>query len=202
MATHAEHDELAALCLSGDHPPEDLGLFEWSEVRPGVIDQAMIDVFTQGYCGLLGIALAERSGWELVALGWEPDDLDEPDFPWFHVMCRRPQGDLVDIEGVRTVGQVREEWRGIDCLRPISSTYIEDCLAASDLAPETEIARRLAASVADRLIERARMITPPAHLGQPSRQMTAAGRHWLLIDGTWQPAEWHRAIFLSPAIAA
>lgn len=120
--------------------------------RPGVIDEAMIRVFSEGYCGLLGIELARRTGWALVVLAWEPCPGDEEDFAWFHVMCRTSDGTLVDVRGRRSLEEVREEWPDTECVRPITPSYIEECLVGIEYLTSARAARRLAASIAPLLI--------------------------------------------------
>lgn len=120
--------------------------------RPGVIDEAMISVFSEGYCGLLGIELARRTGWELVALAWEPCPGDDEDFAWFHVMCRTPDGALVDVRGRRSLEEVCEEWPDTECIRPITPSYIEECLGGIEYLTSARAARRLATSIAPQLI--------------------------------------------------
>lgn len=79
----------------------------------GEIDDGVVWYFTRGQCHALARAIYERTGWELAMLTEDEDDLIGYGH---HVVCLTPQGDVVDIEGLRDPWEVEEEY-GCDLVR-------------------------------------------------------------------------------------
>lgn len=104
-------------------------------VTGGVIDDTAREVFTAGQCHAFAYALHEQTGWPIVAViqpgEWSTnEDIDEQvdaatqtmtaagldDFA-SHLMCRRPDGQLVDITGAHTAAAVFDSY-GVDTPMP------------------------------------------------------------------------------------
>lgn len=78
-------------------------------VTVGTVDTDAVTAYTNGQCHALALALAERTGWPLVAIGHpEPCHMDDCpvgadgmcDCQIEHVAVQRPDGSILDIEGV------------------------------------------------------------------------------------------------------
>lgn len=74
--------------------------------------ESAVTAFTEGDCWVLAHAIHEIAGWEVVALG----DKASPDVKaryrgWVHILNRHPNGDLVDITGIYTEGQMLSSWK-------------------------------------------------------------------------------------------
>ncbi|MEV4753007.1 hypothetical protein AB0K21_42250 [Streptosporangium sp. NPDC049248] len=107
---HSRYPQLAA--MAGDRPLADVHLdisferptyhgFRELKVRPGVIDDAAVELYGYSQCHLLGRAMHKRSGWPIALV-----ELAEPPHRWVHVGVFTPAGRVLDIHGVRTVDQV------------------------------------------------------------------------------------------------
>ena len=81
-------------------------------VTVGVIDEASIRAYRNGQCHALALALAERTGWKVVAIGpsecfYDPDCPEDNDSAGMcecqlrHLAVQAPDGRLADIEGLR-----------------------------------------------------------------------------------------------------
>lgn len=94
-------------------------------VTEGVLDEAAVRAFTQGQCHAFAYALHQDTGWDIVAMyevgdGYGDaatpisDDHEAPSNVLYgdvsHFACRRPDGLLVDIEGVHTVAEFYASW--------------------------------------------------------------------------------------------
>ncbi|SFW50377.1 hypothetical protein [Amycolatopsis australiensis] len=75
-----------------------------ADARPVVPEgfESVEDVFDYGYCHGLALALHEETGWPLVQLEFDGDEL--------HYLVRRPDGMLVDAHGARPEDEVRLAW--------------------------------------------------------------------------------------------
>lgn len=88
---------------------------DWSGphvVTVGVIDGDAVTAYRNGQCHALALAIAERTGWPIVAVGpgeccYDEDCLDTEDSSGLcscqvqHLAVERPDGWLIDIEGPR-----------------------------------------------------------------------------------------------------
>lgn len=79
--------------------------FRELKIRPGVIDDAAIELYAYCYCALLARALHWRSGWPLALV-----ERVEPSWCWEHVGVFTPAGDVLDIHGIRSVEQVAADF--------------------------------------------------------------------------------------------
>lgn len=70
-------------------------------------DEDVISYFTEGQCGALAYELHKLTGWSLVAITDGP--IDSLDYSG-HVFVVNSDGLAVDIKGVRTIDEVKEDW--------------------------------------------------------------------------------------------
>ncbi|MCX5215663.1 hypothetical protein OG689_41650 [Kitasatospora sp. NBC_00240] len=90
-------------------------------ITTGLIDSAAVEAFTRGQCHALALAMAEATGWptgvlcqpECDAAGCEDDFCNEPLIAdnvcacqLLHLVALRPDGCLVDINGVHDPDRV------------------------------------------------------------------------------------------------
>jgi hypothetical protein len=93
-------------------------------------------LFTERYCEVLAKALHERTGWPIVVVSDGPDGV----VGWLHAAVRRPDGMIVDIEGVHTADGWLERWGewadayGAD----YGDRYDPDMVDVHDYPPEPE----------------------------------------------------------------
>lgn len=84
------------------------------KVDPGAVE----DMFTLGYCHVLAHALHARTGWPVVVAGDGPGGV----VGWVHVAVRRPDGSILDVQGVHDPDAWIDRWGqwadayGLDCL--------------------------------------------------------------------------------------
>ena len=74
---------------------------KWTKVavEPDRITDDARELFGHRHCVLLGVEIHRQTGWPLAVV-----DMFQPGegWSWAHVVCRRPDGLLVDIDGART----------------------------------------------------------------------------------------------------
>jgi len=80
----------------------------WRELTPGVIDGEAIAWYRYANCALLAVYLHRASGWPLVMVSTEGKTDNATRM--IHVLCRRPDGRLVDIEGDVSDEEALEPW--------------------------------------------------------------------------------------------
>lgn len=80
------------------------------ELIPGVLNEDARHAFTTGQCHSLALALAERTGWEVVGLCWDEDIPDAP----HHVAVQASDGRLLDVEGWGVEERWEHRWGTID----------------------------------------------------------------------------------------
>lgn len=72
-------------------------------VTPGVIDDAAREAYMNGQCVALAVALGEREGGQIVAIGYDDTSEDyeewEANPSWGHLGLLLEDGSVVDIEG-------------------------------------------------------------------------------------------------------
>lgn len=106
------------------------------------------DVFTQGECGVLAWDLHERTGWPVVIAS---DGGDGTTFGWTHAGVQRPDGLVVDVEGVHDWGDWLDAWydepeEGQDFTLEVVTDPAQMFLDLSETSPEV---RQHSARVAD-----------------------------------------------------
>lgn len=70
--------------------------------EPTTICPEVIEAFTNGWCWALAVALAAQlPNAEVIGLGSDV---------WLHVLLRTPDGRFLDVRGLRTWDEVRDEW--------------------------------------------------------------------------------------------
>lgn len=84
----------------GDHLAED-GIV--TALTPGVIDDAAVAAFTNGWCWALAAQIERSTSWPMVVLGASNGD-------WLHAGCRRSDGLIADIEGIWGPRQWQQRW--------------------------------------------------------------------------------------------
>jgi hypothetical protein len=103
---------------------EDEGLLQvyvngWMELTPGIVDVEAINWYKRGNCAILAVYLHRLSSWPLVMLTTNKETNN--DSRMVHVLCRRPDGLLVDIEGATSEKEALGEWE-----RAYSDIKVED----------------------------------------------------------------------------
>ena len=75
-------------------------------------------LYTRGGCPWLALALHEETGWPLAMLVdeaavdiWGPQDVEVPYIA--HVFVWTPEHDVLDVEGVRTVEDMKDYWHDV-----------------------------------------------------------------------------------------
>lgn len=67
----------------------------------------VIEAFTDGDCWALATALRLKTGWDIVALGFESEaEMPPAKRGWEHMAVRRPDGLILDITGLHAA----EDW--------------------------------------------------------------------------------------------
>lgn len=84
----------------GDHLAED-GIE--ASLTPGVVDDAAVAAFTNGWCWALAAQIERATSWPMVVLGASNGD-------WLHAGCRRNDGQIIDIEGIWSARQWQHRW--------------------------------------------------------------------------------------------
>ena len=84
----------------GDHLAED-GIV--ASLTPGVVDDAAVAAFTNGWCWALAAQIERATSWPMVVLGASNGD-------WLHAGCRRNDGQIIDIEGIWSARQWQYRW--------------------------------------------------------------------------------------------
>lgn len=97
---------------------------QW-QLTPGSITPAAIEAFTRGACAGLAIALHDATGWPIIEVG-HCDGLP------LHFMVRYPDGRLLDVRGLHSGSDVRDEWEydadnGIVALTETTRDAVMDC---------------------------------------------------------------------------
>lgn len=75
----------------------------WFSILPGVIDERACGAFLAGQCHAMAFALNERTGWPIVALTDEDDEI-------IHLMVEAPDRRLVDITGAHHPFGSLDDW--------------------------------------------------------------------------------------------
>lgn len=70
------------------------------------------EAFTFGDCWLLARAMHNITGWQMVAVGCTGGAVDGMLRDWVHIAVRTPQGLILDINGLHTDDEVRDQWQG------------------------------------------------------------------------------------------
>lgn len=74
----------------------------------GQVTEAAVERFNTTDCWQLAKALHDVTGWPMVAVGYEVEDA--PGIGWSHLLVRRPDGKLVDVEGAHEEGPVLDRF--------------------------------------------------------------------------------------------
>ncbi|MFI6513308.1 hypothetical protein ACIBCT_37380 [Streptosporangium sp. NPDC050855] len=101
LAAMAGEGPLADVCLEVSFERPTFHGHERLTVRPGVVDEAAIELYAYSSCVVLARALHWRTGWPLALL-----EVPGPPWRWAHVGVITPAGDVLDIYGIRPVEQV------------------------------------------------------------------------------------------------
>lgn len=132
---------------------------DWSgphTVTVGVIDEHAVTAFRNGQCHALALAIAERTGWPIVAIGpneccYDEDCVDAGDSSGLcfcqvqHLAVERPDGWLVDIEGPRPLEDfiLASADPSIDEIHTLAPDRLEDIVWRSEAwrRPDVVVAR-------------------------------------------------------------
>lgn len=83
-------------------------------LTPGELDGPALNIFKQGACGALAIAIHDATGWPIVAItdAHNVEDGRAGGGSALHWAVRRPDGRLVDIDGAHDPDELTEEYHG------------------------------------------------------------------------------------------
>lgn len=108
-----------------------------SPARPDRLRQMTEDIFRDGQCHALALALHEHTGWPIVGL-WSPETgFDE------HYMARMPDGRLVDVMGAADAESVvgGGDWVGCEP-RPVGPETLTGLVERGDMEEPTAVLAR------------------------------------------------------------
>jgi hypothetical protein len=77
------------------------------------------EMYMEGSCWSLAIALHRMYGWPIVCLGGYEDEDERDDWrtiEFFHVLVRHPSGSLLDVRGLRDEAAELAEWGDVEVL--------------------------------------------------------------------------------------
>ena len=83
---------------------------------PAAITEQDVERFTEGACDALAFAIAERTGWPVVLCGDGPGGV----MGWVHAAVRRPDGRILDVQGLW------DESAWVSCWAEIADAYGND----------------------------------------------------------------------------
>ncbi|MFF5115030.1 hypothetical protein [Streptosporangium sp. NPDC000509] len=105
-------------------------------VRPGVVDDAAIELYGYGECAVLARAMHLRTGWPLALV-----ETVERIYRWAHVGVLTPAGHLLDIHGNRSLQQVQADFKREHGLR-VTTCPLPTLNLLFDVIGEREETRR------------------------------------------------------------
>ncbi|MEU4234378.1 hypothetical protein AB0F17_59735 [Nonomuraea sp. NPDC026600] len=74
-------------------------------IRPGVVDADTVELFGFSQCTVLARAMNERTGWAFALV----EQFIDGAWTWAHVGVLTPAGRMLDIHGVRELGEVESQ---------------------------------------------------------------------------------------------
>jgi hypothetical protein len=69
-----------------------------------------LERFTEGDCNVLATAISKRTGWPVCSFMGKSWDGSEDMIPDLHAFVIRPDGKVLDVQGVCTLSQFRARW--------------------------------------------------------------------------------------------
>ena len=95
-------DAVTSSAIPSSHSPGPSGTdtnapVEWWPIAPSeAITEQDVERYTQGACDALAFTVSQRTGWPVVLCGDGPGGV----MGWVHAAVRRPDGRILDVEGL------------------------------------------------------------------------------------------------------
>lgn len=110
----------------------------------GTITRDAVEEFTCESCHYLAWTISGLTGWQMMAVAADQSaDDEEPDYAWVHVGVLTPDGNILDVEGVRDLDEWLNHWGDDASFIAEEEGCLANCDYAGHIIPRDQFAQQL-----------------------------------------------------------